>query len=255
MRKDYTHIAVVLDSSGSMGSIFNDTVAGFNHFLKAQKEAEGHATMTLVEFGTIQHAPDWFFNNQWNTYNTNNNGIWWSNDGAHLKPNKVSVKLKYDFTDINLVPDLNTPLNRYEPAGGTPLLDTIGETISRTKVSIESLPEALRPAKVLFVIITDGEENASRQYQFSTIQSMINYQQSRFDWQFIYLGANQDAIANASRMGINPMRSMNYGLSSHEIGSTYQALGTRTASFRATTASAESLNFTDEDRASAKVSK
>lgn len=245
MRKDYTHIAVVLDSSGSMGSIFNDTVAGFNHFLKAQKEAEGYATMTLVEFGQQREPIRW---NHWNNNAVPNGGNIWGN-GYTAAP----VNLKFDFCDIQAVPSLNTPQNQYSPQGGTPLLDTMGEVITRTKLAIAALPDALRPAKVLFVIITDGEENASKQYSFSAIQSMIEIQQSLKDWKFIYLGANQDAIANASKMGIGRLHSMSYGLSAQEVGSTYETLASKTASFRCAAAAPTTLDFTDEERAKSQV--
>jgi hypothetical protein len=244
MKEGYTHIAVVLDSSGSMASIFDDTIAGFNHFLKAQKEAEGEATMTLVEFA--QPAFERGLTN-WGP-NTLIGGV--LNDRV---PKTVpDINVKFDFRPITAVEELNK--SNYRPNGGTPLLDTIGETIVRTGRALAALPESLKPSKVLFVIITDGEENASHFYNLDKIKELTTHQSIVYKWEFMYLGANQDAIQVGGSFGIKASSSMSYGLSSGEIGSTYQVLASKTAAYRAFNATADALNFTEEERTSAKKS-
>lgn len=242
MKADYTHIAVVLDSSGSMQTIKNDTLGGFNGFLKAQKEAPGEATFTLVEFAQP----------------TINNGGW-GQVTAWVQPNAVDfgktdgvpITVKYDFMPIKAVPELTEAT--YIPNGGTPLLDTIAETINRTGKALRNLPEALRPSKVLFVIITDGEENASRVYNHQRVMEMIQHQSIVYKWEFVYLGANQDAIQVGATFGITRERSMSYGVTADAIGSTYGVLASKTMAFRTAASAAEAtaaLNFTEEERKS-----
>lgn len=239
MKEGYTHIAVVLDSSGSMASIFDDTVAGFNHFLKAQKEAPGEATFTLVEFAHPAINRGWGQVNAWVQPNALDFG----------KTDGVPVNVKLDFMPIKAVPELSK--QNYVPSGGTPLLDTIAETINRTGKALRALPEALRPSKVLFVIITDGEENASRVYNHQRVMEMIQHQSIVYKWEFMYLGANQDAIQVGASFGINANRSMSYGVSADAIGSTYGVLASKTMAFRSASNAAEAtaaLNFTAEER-------
>lgn len=245
MKEGYTHIAVVLDSSGSMQSIKNDTLGGFNGFLKAQKEAPGEATFTLVEFAQPQIQSGI---RGWGQTNSNIliGGV--LNDG---KPVEVPVTVKYDFMPIKAVPELTDAT--YRPNGGTPLLDTIAETINRTGKSLRNLPESLRPSKVLFVIITDGEENASRVYNHQRVMEMIQHQSIVYKWEFVYLGANQDAIQVGATFGISAQRSMSYGVSADAIGSTYGVLASKTMAFRTAASAAEAtaaLNFTEEERKS-----
>jgi hypothetical protein len=158
--------------------------------------------------------------------------------------------VKFDFQPIKAVPNLTT--ENYRPNGGTPLLDTIGEVMVQTGKRLAGMPESLRPSKVLFVIITDGEENASHVYNFQKINEMISHQKMIYKWEFVFLGANQDAIREASKMGISMNTSMSYGTSKGEITSTYGVLASKTQAFRAVNATADALAFTAEERAQAK---
>jgi hypothetical protein len=246
MKKGYTHIVVVLDSSGSMASIFDDTVSGFNHFLKTQKEAEGEATMTLAEFAqpsfNMRHG---IVGSVWDP-NVLIGGV--LNDGKKSVDPEINVK--FDFQDIKNVAQLSK--KNYTPNGGTPLLDTIAATINRTGKSLAALPESLRPEKVLVVIITDGEENASRVYNHQKVMEMIQHQTIVYKWEFMYLGANQDAIQAGAAFGMSAARSMSYGTSKEAIGSTYDVLASKTMAFRSAGNAAEAtaaLNFTVEERA------
>jgi hypothetical protein len=247
MRQDYTHIAVVLDSSGSMASILEDTIGGFNTFLKGQKEAEGEATLTLVEFAQRSFTG-------------------WSQPGniPWVQPNSldfgktdgVNINVKIDFFPVKAVPELTN--KNYVPSGGTPLLDTIAETIKRTGKSLAAMPESLRPGKVLFVIITDGEENESRVYNHQRVMEMIQHQSIVYKWEFLYLGANQDAIAVGASFGVSAARSMSYGTSKGALDATYGMLASKTMAFRSALNDIQcsaALDFTEEERKSAEDKK
>lgn len=229
MKTGYTHITVVLDDSGSMGSIYNDTVGGFNTFLKSQKEIPGEATLSM------------FYLN-----NNKVNGL--TNIG------QIRNRSEFEFISIKEIPELSK-LN-YNVGGTTPLLDTLGEAIKKTGDTLNLMNEESRPEKVLFVIITDGEENSSWEFKYEDISKMISEQTNTYKWEFMYLGANQDAIAAASKMGIDLNRSMSYGTSKSEIGSTYSILNSKLTSYRSlnTGAAGAALDFNDVDRTTSKVS-
>jgi hypothetical protein len=252
MKDNYTHIVVVLDSSGSMATIYDDTLAGFNHFLKTQKETDGEATMTLVEFNHDSiHAPRWPIVPLVNPLG--GGGLIGGVLNVMVSGGVINPNIKLDFVPIKKVKDLNK--ETYVPNGGTPLLDTIGETIVRTGRALLALPEALRPSKVLFVIITDGEENASRYYDLEKIKEMTTHQTDVYKWEFLYLGANQDAIKVGTAFGMKMTNSMSYGLSGQEIGATYRSLSTKTSAFRSAKTVDDAINavtFTEEERKSAK---
>src|ERR1035437_3209746 len=151
MKENYTHISVVLDRSGSMSSIASDTIGGFNTFLKTQKEAVGTCTFSLMQF-----------------------------DNEHT--------IIHDGVDINEVPDLDA--TTFVPRGGTALWDAIGRTIHATGAYLGKMKEADRPEKVVFVIITDGDENSSREFSHAKVREMIKHQTDKYQWGIIFLGAN-----------------------------------------------------------------
>jgi hypothetical protein len=165
MRPDLTEIAFVLDRSGSMNSIAGDAIGGFNTFLAQQQAQPGQARLTLVLF-----------------------------DHEYL--------VAHDNVDIHNVPPLDA--HTYVPRGMTALLDAIGRTIDTAGVRLASTPEADRPAKVIVAILTDGMENASRDYTNGRVAEMIRHQQQKYNWEFIFLAANQDAIATAGALSIQP---------------------------------------------------
>lgn len=230
MKDNYTHIGVVLDNSGSMQIISNDTIGGFNGFLQAQKDAEGEATITIYEFGNGSDMMTTFLT------------------GDRIKA-AIEPKVRCDFTNIKEVEMLSH--DNYRPNGGTPLLDTIGVAIARTGEKLKELPEALRPSKVLFVIITDGEENTSRKYNLKQIKEMITHQKDVYKWEFVFLGANQDAIQEASKMGILAGNSLTYGTTKEALGETYSILANKTANYRASVGDVNALVFSDEERTTA----
>jgi len=174
MKKNYTHISVCLDKSGSMGCLVNDTIGGFNRFLKTQREVEGEVTLTLVKF----------------------NG-------------------NYDpiFDMVALTNDVELNSYNYSPEGSTALLDAIGRTINNVESKISEMAEEARPEKVIFVIITDGEENASREFNREQIMQMINNHREEQKWEFVFIGANQDAIQAGSNIGVRAGYSLTYDAS------------------------------------------
>ena len=165
MRPDLTEIAFVLDRSGSMNPIAGDAIGGFNTFLAAQQALPGEARLTLVLF-----------------------------DHEYLVPHTSAA--------MSAV----TPLDAatYVPRGMTALLDAVGRTIDDLGARLAALPEEERPAKVIVAILTDGQENASRDYTFAKVSAMIKHQQEKYSWEFIFLAANQDAIAAAGALSIAP---------------------------------------------------
>lgn len=163
MKKNYTEIAFVLDRSGSMGGCQEAAIAGFNQFLSEQQEAEGLARLTLVLFDDEYLVP------------------------VQSLPVQEVVPLNWET---------------FVPRGSTALLDAIGKTIDDLGARIAALPGGDRPAQVIVSILTDGEENASRHFTWRDLAQRIKHQTDTYKWTFLFLGANQDAIATAAQMNI-----------------------------------------------------
>ncbi len=210
-RPDLTDISLVLDRSGSMGAVQEATIAGFNQFLAEQRKLDGEARLSLVQFDH-EYEP------------------------------------VFEATPLNDVPELDA--NRYVPRGRTALLDAIGLTIDRTGQRLASQAEPDRPGQVLFVILTDGHENSSHRYTADQIFQMIEHQQDVCQWQFIYLGANQDAIATAASYGIGAGHAMTYDATPAASGRAWGSLSSSTARYRGrrNAPSGEPDFFTDEER-------
>jgi Mg-chelatase subunit ChlD len=159
------HISIVLDRSGSMASIADDIVGGFNEFLREQRQREGEARLTLVQF-----------------------------DGED--PFEILI----DGRDLRDVEDLTR--DRYQPRGVTPLLDATGRMILRTDNEIAARARTGEPEEdQIVVIVTDGYENASREHSRKGVFEMIE-QRRQQGWVFTFLGADQDAYAEGTRMGV-----------------------------------------------------
>jgi hypothetical protein len=209
MQADYTHISFLLDGSGSMQKILDDTIGGFNSFLNSQRDgAPGRATFTLARF----------------------------DDG--YEPLATMMNIAY-------VPEMNR--SNFVPRGSTRLLDSIARIISETGAGLKRLPDEARPAKVLLVILSDGEENASTEYTLDQVNAMIRHQREKYAWEFIFLGANQDAIAQACKMGMDRSKTMTYAANSIGTRGAYASLGDKVKVYRAAGATAQSLNFNATD--------
>jgi len=205
--KDATHISVLLDRSGSMGTVKDETITGFNYFLKEQKDAGDNATFTLVQFDS------------------------------------ESTDVVHEARQIREVPDLNQ--DTYLPRGSTPLLDALGQTIISTGKTLAGIPESNRPDKVVFVVITDGEENASHQFTKARVKEMIDHQTGKYNWKFIFLGANQDAFAEAGSVGIARAMVANYSPAHTKVA--FAGTSANVASYRRSGRS-EALHYSEEQR-------
>ena len=206
--KDYTDITIILDRSGSMHSVREATISGFDEFIIAQKTKGQNAGITLVQFDDIYEK------------------VW---DGVHLAT-APSIR---DF---------------YEPRGTTALLDAIGRTINETGTRLAQLSECQRPNKVIMVIMTDGFENASREFSVDQISKMIRHQENKYNWNFVFLGANQDAIATAVNLGMRGGWAATYNDNAFSVGKTFKKISEKVAKYRCCTSDAEALNFSNNDK-------
>ena len=184
----WTEIAFILDRSGSMQSIAETAVTGFNELLTQQQRehAETPVRMSLVLFNTGYEVP---------------------------------------FASIP-APELpRLDMKTYSPDGGTALLDAIGRTIDETGARLASMPEAQRPGKVIIAILTDGEENSSSTFTWAQISDKIRHQKEVYKWEFLFLGANQDAIATASKMNIDHHSSTTFSQTDRGIRKSMRGTG------------------------------
>lgn len=169
MNNNLTEIVYILDMSGSMHGLEQDTIGGYNAFIREQKELEGEAYMTTVLF-----------------------------DDRYI--------LLHDHVNLRDVPEITSL--EYRPMGMTAMMDAIGKTINSVGRRLASTPEEERPHKVIFMIMTDGYENASKEFTRGGIKNMIEHQQSIYSWEFIFVGAGIDAYAEAASIGIADLNTM-----------------------------------------------
>jgi uncharacterized protein YegL len=197
MNPNSTYIHVLLDASGSMATCIEGTIAGFNKFVEDQKAVPGAATLALTSFNT----------------------------------ERTSIVRE---TALVNVPKLS--LENYKLGGNTALIDAMVETIKDAGKSLAMRPEQYRPGKVIFVVITDGEENASRNHTAQELRYAVKHQEDVYNWNFLYLGANQDAFKVGARFGFGVANSANY--SSSNAG-TLDMMGAVTQSMTAYRCSAD----------------
>jgi hypothetical protein len=193
MNENLVEIACVVDRSGSMQSITTDAIGGFNAFLDAQKAEPGAARLTLVLF---DHE----------------------------------YKVVHESADIQSVPPLNE--KTYEPRGTTALLDSLGRTIDDTGKRLAAMPENERPRKVIVAILTDGMENASQHYSYEKISVMITHQRDVYNWDFVFLAANQDAIAEAGKLSIGAENAVAFAATAHGVREAYTTMSDRVSASR-----------------------
>lgn len=164
MNKNLTEIIFIIDQSGSMQPLIDDTIGGFNGFIDEQKALDGRANLTTVLFSNTHHK---------------------IHDG------------------IDLLEAARLDRSQYRPSGGTAMLDAIGDTINEVQDRIDNTQDDMRPGNVIVAITTDGQENSSVRYNKFQIQKMIEHQTKGHGWQFVFLGANMDAVSEAKSIGIN----------------------------------------------------
>ncbi len=209
-RNDYVHIAVILDRTGSMESIRDDIIGGFNAFLKKQQAEPGKATMTLAQFDT-----------------------------------QDPYEVLCTFKPLGEVPELT--LETYVPRAGTPLLDAMGRGINDLDESLAKLPTKARPDRIVMVIITDGQENSSREFDKAQVEKMIKAKQEKSGWQFVFLSADLAAIDDAVRTGIRFCSLMVFDKDADGTAMALSSASERVADFRS--GQSDTVAFTKEDRA------
>ncbi len=171
MNKDLTEIVFILDRSGSMAGLEDDTVGGFNAMVEKQKKEPGTALLSAVLFSDRS-------------------------------------EVLYDRTDIRKIEPMTD--RQYRVGGCTALLDAIGGAVHHIANVHRYAREEDRPARTIFVITTDGMENASRRYSARDVREMVQHEQEKHGWEFLFLGANMDAVTEARGMGIRADRAVRY---------------------------------------------
>jgi len=192
-KQNFTAIAVIIDASGSMMGLTLDTIGSFNQFLTEQQALPGEAAFSLC------------------TFNTHNS-------------------LMHDFVPLASASQLTT--FSYRCNGGTALLDAMGTTIDSLGAKLAAMPEEERPSKVIVLVITDGEENSSHQFTADQVRAKVTLQRETYNWEFVFMGANIDAIATGHTMGFTAANSLNYDASAFGTQQLYSTVSSGMSSYR-----------------------
>ena len=194
MKKNLAELVFILDRSGSMAGLEKDTIGGFNAMIEKQKGEAGEALISTV-----------LFDNE--------------------------TQVIHDRVPLDRVEPLTD--REYYVRGCTALLDAVGGAIHHIGNVHKYAREEDRPEKTLFVITTDGMENASRRYTYDRVKAMIEHEKQKYGWEFLFLGANIDAAREAARFGIDADRAANYHADHVGTGVIYEAVSETVANFRA----------------------
>lgn len=185
MKKGLTELVFILDRSGSMAGLESDTIGGYNSMLEKQKKEAGEAVITTVLF----------------------------DDHYELLHDRINIKGIMPITE-----------REYYVRGSTALLDAVGRTISKIGNAQKNTADQERAENVMFVITTDGLENASREYGYDQVRHMIERQKKHYGWEFLFLGANIDAVETAAKFGIGADRAANYHADSEGTQLNYEVV-------------------------------
>lgn len=216
MKEAKTHITIILDRTGSMEAIRSDTIGGFNSFLKQQQQEPGEVTMTLVQFDAQ------------NPY-----------------------EIIHDCRPIREVPELNA--KTYVPRAATPLFDTMGRGINHLQETLDRMPEGDLPEKVVLVVITDGQENSSREFNKNQVTAMIKEKQEKAGWKFVFLSADLSAMEDAMTSGFAAASSLLFDKNAAGVGSVWNSISKSICGFRSGLTG--DVQFTDEDRSEQELEK
>lgn len=171
MKKGLTEVVFILDRSGSMGGLEADTIGGYNSMIAKQKQEEGEAIISTVLF----------------------------DDRTEILHDRKDLKSIDKITDKD-----------YFVRGSTALLDAVGGAIHHISRVQKEMPKEERPEKTLFIITTDGMENSSNKYSYEKVRHMVEKKKEKQHWEFIFLGANIDAVEVAGRFGVAANRAVRY---------------------------------------------
>ena len=194
MKKNLTELVFILDRSGSMSGLEDDTIGGFNAMIEKQKKEPGEAYVSTVLFDN-------------------------------------SREVIYDRVDIAKIEPMTR--EQYYVRGSTALLDAVGHAIHHIGNVHKYAREEDRPEKTLFVITTDGMENASRDYSYEKLKAKIERQKEKYGWEFLFLGANIDAAREAGRFGIDADHAANYHADTLGMAVVYDAVSEAVCDLRA----------------------
>jgi hypothetical protein len=212
MKNNFAYVAIVLDRSGSMEKVRQATIDGFNEFINKQKSIAEECRVLLAQFDDI-------------------------------------YEIVFD-TDLPDVPKLDG--KTFVPRNMTALFDAMGQTIERLGAKLREMPEDDRPDRVLMVTITDGEENASQTFSQTDIKRTVEHQTSRYAWDFVFIGANQDAVLTAAKFGIRQQASLSFTSSPKSVEEMASAVARYALGAREMThtdrAAGERNLFSDSDR-------
>lgn len=197
MKKGLTELVMILDRSGSMSGLETDTIGGYNAMLAKQRKEEGRVLVSTVLFDD-------------------------------------RIELLHDREDLENVKDITE--EDYYVRGCTALLDAVGRAISHIGRIHKYAREEDRPEKTIFIITTDGYENASREYSYERVKEMVERQKEKYGWEFLFLGANIDAVETAGRFGISGDRAANFHHDSHGVELNYEVLSETVSQMRACSA-------------------
>jgi len=192
-KPDFTAIAVILDRSGSMGKLSKETIEGFNSFVAEQRKVKGEAVLTLATFAS-------------------------------------DYKLVHDFVPLDSVADL-TPAT-YVCNGYTALLDSVGRTVNSLGARLSAMPENERPSKIIVLVMTDGEENASTEFAIDKIKEMVQHQTNKYSWLFVFSGAGIDAFKGSQSLGMNTNNSRKFAATAAGVGQTYNSISKNLTQYR-----------------------
>lgn len=196
--EETTEIVCILDRSGSMSSLTTSTIEGYNTFLNDQKALTGKANWTLCLF----------------------------DGGNYSWKDHKSYEIVHASVDIHSVPELTNEV--YKPTGGTALIDAVCNTINEVYERVKNDPNA----KVIVMIITDGQENESKEFKIEQMKDMITEREQKDKWAFLFLGANIDAFATGHNYGISKGKTMAFSASDNGNAAVYSNLSSSTAMYR-----------------------
>lgn len=208
MRKGLTELVFILDRSGSMGGLEADTIGGFNSLIAKQKKEAGEALISAVLFDD-------------------------------------STEVLYDRVPLSRIEPMND--SQYYVRGCTALLDALGGAVHHIGNVHKYARDEDRPEKTLFIITTDGMENSSRRYSYEKVKQMVEHQKKKYGWEFLFLGANIDAIAVAGRFGIQANRAVNYECDGVGTQLNYEVLSKAVSQVRACAAPTAAMAFENNE--------
>lgn len=206
MKNNYTHVSILIDRSGSMASIRKSVMSGLEEFINDQKTLDGDCTLSIVAFNHTKEYISSF----------------------------VDLKT-YEFDP-----------NQYQPSGTTALVDSMYEFIKETGQHLAKMSEDERPSKVVFLVITDGEENASKQFTNEQLKELVIEHTDIWKWNFTYIGANQDSFAVSKTLGISTSSTINYNTTINGVSNIFTLTSGKLKGYRS--GNSKTLSYTSDEQ-------